>query len=923
MDPPFFFIVRERAEKRQRVATEPAPQPERRAAASTMASSPRPSFARPGPHETRHWEHLTGGADSVPADREECCICLESFDRRAGIECDAAPDSRHFACDECFAGFVRIDVAPETFPAADGSKACFGYRCRGSSSFGLAQIEAHLPAEEYLTYKTTAEALHERIEGWEQAWRRLERLERAGMEPQEPQPEPELERTAMDDASGSSMSVRARELRERQAANVVANRESRQHTARGDTLGASSRTLSTKDRAKMMQAQRSDSSHPPWTSEPDWALHGTLMGLQPKELVEWARQVGMEPEWDPAFKTSSIWTPDRSDDRDALVAAMLRIESPTLEKLRASADSVFLAKAGAADREATFPVVEMGERKYDVFINHCQGSGQDQSGSLARLLEARGATVWYDTQAQDLTAQGMEFGVSQSRNVLVFLSDDLMGRRFCQFEQRWGKLYGCNFVGVVETDSRHGAADFKKEKDRAPADLKHLLDEIHFIHYRRRAYEATAMVEELVRRCNINPTTSMLDALKFSIAEAVPPRSRLTAPTREEVQAWTVDDVCNWLVSLELPAGVIEKFRDNEVDNEELLDEALDWEQLLDQIGVKKPAHRKKIFDGMQLIPCLASVDWSTLLASSGSERQIALQAALDGWKPQRWVIAQEELGRGSSGAVFRSTDSGVGEAVAIKFSYSEEPHKLKREAALMKRAAHERVCKIYDPDPHVSNDGKLFGLVLELLDQGNLEARIKSSPDGRIHEFEVMQIGFDVLDALKFMHGKGVIHRDIKPANIMMTEVDGRLVSKLIDFSVSAMDEQSRAAASETLRGETTTIQRSEVLAGTSYYMSPEQFATGQTVTAQSDLWSLGVVFFEALSGVRPFAPGETEVFKISMAVQSADGPELNDVIYRNTYEVGVVTESMADFTRPDTALSDSRGDVSCVGKCRQRVAG
>ena len=142
----------------------------------------------------------------------------------------------------------------------------------------------------------------------------------------------------------------------------------------------------------------------------------------------------------------------------------------------------------------------MAERQYDVFINHCQGSGQDQCGNLSKLLQGAGCKVWYDMQAQDLTAQGMEEGVSQSRCVLMFLSDDLMGRPFCQAEQRWGKLYGCRFIGVVEKDSRHGAADFGKEKDRAPADLKYLMDDVEFIEYRRRDFEAKAMVAELMRR---------------------------------------------------------------------------------------------------------------------------------------------------------------------------------------------------------------------------------------------------------------------------------------------------------------------------------------------------------------------------------------------------------------------------------------
>ena len=57
--------------------------------------------------------------------------------------------------------------------------------------------------------------------------------------------------------------------------------------------------------------------------------------------------------------------------------------------------------------------------------------------------------MWYDMHAQDLNAAGMEDGIRNSRNVLIFLSDGVMGRSFCQSEQRWGKQYGCGFVGVA------------------------------------------------------------------------------------------------------------------------------------------------------------------------------------------------------------------------------------------------------------------------------------------------------------------------------------------------------------------------------------------------------------------------------------------------------------------------------------------
>ena len=65
---------------------------------------------------------------------------------------------------------------------------------------------------------------------------------------------------------------------------------------------------------------------------------------------------------------------------------------------------------------------------------------------------------------------------------------------------RWAKLYGCGLVGVNEDDSRHGAADFDTERQRAPADLEHLLDDVEFVEYRRRGFYAEAMIMELIRR---------------------------------------------------------------------------------------------------------------------------------------------------------------------------------------------------------------------------------------------------------------------------------------------------------------------------------------------------------------------------------------------------------------------------------------
>ena len=285
------------------------------------------------------------------------------------------------------------------------------------------------------------------------------------------------------------------------------------------------------------------------------------------------------------------------------------------------------------------------------------------------------------------------------------------------------------------------------------------------------------------------------------------------------------------------------------------------------------------------------STRWGRMLASPRAEdRRAALQAALDGWRPQRWIIEPQELGHGGSGVVFKALDSRLG-VVAIKFVYSEEVQKLEREAALMQRVAHDRICRVYEY--HVAQDRRLGGMILELCTGGTLREAIRGAPDGRLREFSVSRLAVHLLSALVHMHKRDVIHRDIKPSNIMLTQVDGQLLYKLIDFSISAVDRDARPNVSGTLSTSTTGL---AAMVGTPHYMSPEQFTEGLVVTAQTDLWSLAVVMFEALSGTLPFAQSETvDDVKIMLAVRDIGtiAPRLGSVIE----EVGAVSEPMCDF--------------------------
>lgn len=306
-------------------------------------------------------------------------------------------------------------------------------------------------------------------------------------------------------------------------------------------------------------------------------------------------------------------------------------------------------------------------------------------------------------------------------------------------------------------------------------------------------------------------------------------------------------------------------------------------EMLLRPRGLQQ-AHEAQTPRSARLAGLLAdpSVDEADLAA--------AAQATLDLWKPQRWEVTPPVLGRGSSGVVFQCSDTYLGPAVAIKISHSrgrDDLRVLKREARLMQRVAHERICHIFEH--HVTEDQRLFGMVLELLEGGSLAELIAASQDG-IREFEVVRMAFDILAATLFMHQHNVIHRDIKPSNIMRTEVDGRTVYKLIDLSISAVEREARENVSKTLQTGTASLGG---LAGTPHYMSPEQIAEGVVVTAQTDLWSLGVVMFECLSGVLPFAPREKDRFKICNAIVNTVAPEVIDVVK----EVGAVSDGMSVF--------------------------
>jgi serine/threonine-protein kinase len=208
-------------------------------------------------------------------------------------------------------------------------------------------------------------------------------------------------------------------------------------------------------------------------------------------------------------------------------------------------------------------------------------------------------------------------------------------------------------------------------------------------------------------------------------------------------------------------------------------------------------------------------------------------------------------IGRGGMAEVWRADDLVHGGAVALKVLHSEIAknaelsRRFAREAKIAARLDSPYLVKMFDEGQ--TDDGRPF-LTMELLEGESVKQTLKAR--GRLSQPETVTILWQVGRALEPAHALGLVHRDLKPDNVFLSRTtSGQSIVKVLDFGV--------AKCTDVLQLDAADPTRTGAILGTPHYMSPEQARGLRSIDFRADLWSLGVVAFECLTGQLPFGRG------------------------------------------------------------------
>ena len=295
-----------------------------------------------------------------------------------------------------------------------------------------------------------------------------------------------------------------------------------------------------------------------------------------------------------------------------------------------------------------------------------------------------------------------------------------------------------------------------------------------------------------------------------------------------------------------------------------------------------------------------AFLDDSPVAANADDAQQPTAEPLTPGQKLGRYTII-EPIGSGGMGAVYLARDEKLERSVAIKIlapglvTGEDARRRFRKEALALAKLSHPHIAAVYD----VGEQDRVDYLVMECVPGQTLSATLKSGP---LTVERATSILLEIAGALEEAHEQGVIHRDLKPANVMITP---RGHAKVLDFGIAKL--------LAPLAPDATASMETGMLIGTPLYMSPEQ-ALGNPVDARTDLWSLGVIYFQLLTGRTPFE-GDSNIAILHAIINDPptplrtlrpDAPQLaNQIIARSLQKhPSDRYQTAAEITRDASAL-------------------
>jgi serine/threonine-protein kinase len=276
------------------------------------------------------------------------------------------------------------------------------------------------------------------------------------------------------------------------------------------------------------------------------------------------------------------------------------------------------------------------------------------------------------------------------------------------------------------------------------------------------------------------------------------------------------------------------------------------------------------------------SGSWGVSLGSSEADLQTLSGQALGG----RYRLIRL-LGKGGMGAVFEAVDDQHDRRCAIKIVLGgdRDPDTMRRflrEARASREIRSEHAVRVLDAETDEKRN--IPYIVMELLTGEDLDQLVKRV--GPLDPAATCQLFLQACDGLAAAHAQGVIHRDIKPANLFLHRLDsGRIVTKVCDFGVAKQTGLDTSQTSE--------LTQTGGMVGSPTYMSPEQARSAKHVDHRTDIWSLAISMYQALSGQKPWASQSASLGELILAICTAEltplqdlapwvSPDLADAIHR-----------------------------------------